>query len=106
MLVPLPHRQTISVTVTIDGDGKMRPVAPAEIAAGWRAVTADALSVEVPDTDLEAAQRVVGDLVLAAGSDDPIVLGEAAAAARSRWVAGRGGPCPSKPARRRRPQPT
>ena len=79
MLVPLPHRQTISVTVTIDGDGKMRPVAPAEIAAGWRAVTADALSVEVPDTDLEAAwRRVVGDLVLAAGSDDPIVVGEAA----------------------------
>ena len=72
VLVPLPHRQTISVTVTIDGDGKMRPVAPAEIAAGWRAVTADALSVEVPDTDLEAAwRRVVGDLVLAAAPLTP-----------------------------------
>ena len=25
MLVPLPHRQTLSVTVTISGDGRMRP---------------------------------------------------------------------------------
>ncbi len=79
MLVPLPHRQTMSVTITIDGDGKMRPITPGEIAAGWRAVTADALTVDVPDTDLVAAwRRVVGDLVLAAGSDDPVVAGEAA----------------------------
>lgn len=79
VLVPVPHRQSVSVTVTIDGDGRSRPVAPTEIAAGWRAVTADALTVDVPDTDLVAAwRRVVGDLVLAAGSDDPIVAGEAA----------------------------
>lgn len=79
MLVPLPHRQTLSVTVTISGDGRMRPVSPTEIAAGWRAVTAEALTVEVPDVDLAAAwRRVIGDLVLAAGSDDPVIAGEAA----------------------------
>lgn len=79
MLVPVPHRQSVSLTVTIDGDGRMRPASPTDIAAGWRAVTATALSVDVPDVDLAAAwRRVVGDLVLAAGSDDPIVAGEAA----------------------------
>ena len=79
MLVPVPHRQSVSVTVTIDGDGKIRPVPLAEVAGGWRAVTAEALTVEVPDPDLAAAwRRVVGDLVLAAGSDDPVVAGESA----------------------------
>ncbi|MEM9465384.1 MAG: hypothetical protein AAGA90_08410 [Actinomycetota bacterium] len=79
MLVPVPHRQSVSMTVTIDGDGRMRPASPSDIAAGWRAVTADALTVEVPDVDLAAAwRRVVGDLVLAAGSDDPVLAGEAA----------------------------
>ncbi|MEM9521910.1 MAG: hypothetical protein AAGA37_21560 [Actinomycetota bacterium] len=79
MLIPLPHRQTLSVMVTIDGDGTMRPSTPSEIAAGWRAVTANALELDVPDVQLDAAwRRVVGDLILAAGSSDPIVAGEAA----------------------------
>ena len=79
MLVPVPHRQSVSVTVTINGDGRMRPASPTDIAAGWRAVTGAALTVEVPDVDLAAAwRRVIGDLVLAAGSDDPVIAGEAA----------------------------
>ena len=37
------------------------------------------MTVDVPDVDLSAAwRRVLGDLVLAVGDDDPITAGEAA----------------------------
>ncbi len=79
VLVPLPHRQTITVLVSITGDLPARPTAPEDVAAGWKAITADAMTVDVPDVDLSAAwRRVLGDLVLAVGDDDPIAAGEAA----------------------------
>lgn len=79
MMIPLPHRQRLTVLVSIEGNLPARPTSPEDIAAGWKTVTADALSVEVPDVDLEAAwRRVLGDLILAVGHDDPIAAGEAA----------------------------
>ena len=65
--------------VSITGDLPARPTAPEDVAAGWKAITADAMTVDVPDVDLSAAwRRVLGDLVLAVGDDDPIAAGEAA----------------------------
>lgn len=79
VLTPLPHRQTVTVTVVIDGDRPEREVTPVEIAAGWRTVTSRALDLDVPDPDLTGAwRRVVCDLILAAGDDDPVTAGEAA----------------------------
>ncbi|NDH88317.1 MAG: hypothetical protein EBY61_06770, partial [Actinobacteria bacterium] len=68
VLVPLPHRQTITVLVSITGDLPARPTAPEDVAAGWKAITADAMTVDVPDVDLSAAwRRVLGDLVIESG---------------------------------------
>jgi len=79
LLVPLPHRQHLTVVVRIDGTLPVDPPTPEALAAGWRQVTDRALTVEVPDPDLDAAwRRVRGDLVLAAGSTDPVEAGEAA----------------------------
>lgn len=79
VLTPLPHRQTVTVTVLVEGDLPERDVMPAEIAAGWRTITGQALDVDVPDPDLTSAwRRVVCDLILAAGDDDPVAAGEAA----------------------------
>ncbi|MDG1876508.1 MAG: hypothetical protein P8I99_03720 [Acidimicrobiales bacterium] len=79
ILTPVPHRQRVTVVVAIEGEIPNREVTPEDIASGWRAVTADALEVEVPDVQLSSAwRRVICDLVLAAGTDDPVVAGEAA----------------------------
>lgn len=79
LLVPVPHRQQLTITVAIDGPLPETAPTPAELAAGWRQVTDSALSMAVPDEDLEVAwRRVIGDLVLAAGSNDPVEAGEAA----------------------------
>ena len=79
VLTPVAHRQRVTVVVTIDGDAPSREVSPDDVASGWRAVTASALEVDVPDVQLSAAwRRVICDLVLAGGTDDPIVAGEAA----------------------------
>ena len=79
VLTPVPHRQRVSVVVSIDGEIPGREVTPEAIASGWRTVTADALDVEVPDVQLSSAwRRVICDLVLAAGTDDPVEAGEAA----------------------------
>jgi len=79
VLTALPHRQTVTVVVAVAGEPSGRVTAPAEIAAGWRAVTAPALTVDVPDPDLTSAwRRIVCDLVLAVGDDDPIAAAEAA----------------------------
>ena len=79
MLIPVPHRQSVRLLLGVEGGLPTRPTTPEDIAAGWRAITDGALTVEVPDVDLVAAwRRVVGDLVLAAGDGDPIVAGEAA----------------------------
>ncbi len=54
-------------------------VRPADLASGWRAVTRNAATIEVPDKQLgEAWRRVVPDLVVAAGSADLLVAAEAA----------------------------
>lgn len=79
VLTPVPHRQRVTVVVAIDGEPPTREVSPTEVASGWRAVTGSALEVDVPDVQLSAAwRRVICDLVLAAGTDDPVVAGEAA----------------------------
>lgn len=79
VLTPVPHRQRVAVVVAIDGEIPTRDVTPEDVASGWRTVTADALDVEVPDVQLNAAwRRVLCDLVLAAGTDDPVIAGEAA----------------------------
>lgn len=86
LLIALPHRQTVSVSVGVGGPPPERETAVADVASGWRAVTRKALTLSWPDPDLaEAWHRVVGDLVVLAGSDDPAV---AAAAASRLDVAG------------------
>jgi len=79
VLTPLPHRQRSTVVVAIEGEIPTREVTPDEIASGWRAVTAEALDIDVPDVQLSSAwRRVICDLILAAGTDDPVIAGEAA----------------------------
>ena len=79
VLTPVPHRQRATVVVVIDGEIPSREVTPDVIASGWRAVTAEALDVDVPDVQLSSAwRRVLCDLVLAAGTDDAVIAGEAA----------------------------
>jgi len=79
LVLALPHRQRVQVHVLLEGDFPVRPVTPDEISAGWRTVTAGALSIQVPDADLgEAWDRILPDLIVQAGSDDPRVAAEAA----------------------------
>ncbi len=86
LLVPLPHRQTVSFMVGVGGPPLDSTFAAADVASGWKAITRKALTLSWPDPDLsEAWTRVVGDLVVLAGSADPAV---AAAAAPHLDVAG------------------
>ena len=79
LVMALPHRQSVKFQVVIEGKTSARSASPAEIASGWLAVTADALSVDVADVDLGTAwRRILGDLVVQAGSDDPRSAAEAA----------------------------
>ena len=79
VLLALPHRQTISIVVGFDGDLPTQVSTAGEIAAGWRTITARGLDIEVSDVALTAAwRRLVCDLILVAGDDDPVVAGEAA----------------------------
>lgn len=79
LVVALPHRQKVKFLVAIEGDLPAHPPTPAEIASGWRAVIADALTVDVADADLGTAwRRVLGDLVVQAGARDPRSAAEAA----------------------------
>ncbi len=79
LLVPVPHRQTIQVTVAVEGPMPDRDQVPGEIAAGWRAVAGRALHIDLPDSDLtEAWRRVICDLIVEAGSDDPLTAAESA----------------------------
>ncbi|MDG2028050.1 MAG: hypothetical protein P8J50_13160 [Acidimicrobiales bacterium] len=79
LVLALPHRQLVRFEVLLDGDFPTRPMTPEDIAAGWRVVTGDALTIEVPDADLgEAWTRIVPDLIVSAGSDDPRAAAEAA----------------------------
>lgn len=79
LVMALPHRQSVKLQVVIEGEASRRPPSPTEIASGWAALTADAASVDVADADLEAAwRRILGDLVVQAGSDDPLSAAEAA----------------------------
>ena len=79
LVVALPHRQTVKFQVALDGDLPTRAASPAEIASGWRAVTANALTVDVADEDLGTAwRRILPDVVVQAGADDPRSAAEAA----------------------------
>jgi hypothetical protein len=79
LILGLPHRQTVTFVVLLEGEFPSRPVGPDEISAGWRAVTAEALTIEVPDDDLgEAWSRILPDLIVQAGSTDPRLAAEAA----------------------------
>ena len=79
LLVALPHRQSVRFLVALEGELPSRWVTPDVVAAGWRIVTADALSIDVPDADLgEAWRRIVPDLIVQAGSSDPAEAAEAA----------------------------
>lgn len=79
LVMALPHRQSVRFQVSTEGGLLERLVTPAEIASGWRAVTADALSIDVADVDLATAwRRILGDLVVQAGSVDPLEAAEAA----------------------------
>lgn len=79
LVMALPHRQGVRVQIVIEGEVPTRTASPTEIASGWAAVTADALSVEVADADLGTAwRRILGDLVVQAGSVDPQRAAEAA----------------------------
>lgn len=79
LVVPLPHHQKVKFQIAVEGEVPTRLVTPAEVAAGWRAVTADALSIDVADSELGVAwRRILVDLIVQAGSDDLRVAGEAA----------------------------
>ncbi len=79
LVMALPHRQSVKFQVVIEGRAPTRTASPVEIASGWAAVTADALSVDVADADIGTAwRRILGDLVVQAGSDDPHSSAEAA----------------------------
>ncbi len=79
LVMALPHRQSVKFQIMIEGRVPTRTASPTEIASGWSAVTADALSVDVADGDLGTAwRRILGDLVVQAGSDDPGSAAEAA----------------------------
>ena len=79
LVMALPHRQSVKFQVVVEGREPTRTASPAEIASGWSAVTADALSVDVADADLGTAwRRILADLVVQAGSDDPGSAAEAA----------------------------
>ncbi len=79
LVTALPHRQSVKFQVVIEGKVPTRSASPAEVASGWLAVTADASSIEVADVDLGTAwRRILGDLVVQAGSDDPRSAAEAA----------------------------
>jgi len=79
LLLAVPHRQAVNVMVRLEGELPSVIVEPLDVAAGWRGVTASALQIDVPDTELVTAwRRVICDLVLAAGSTAPIAAGEAA----------------------------
>ena len=79
LVMALPHRQSVKFQVVVEGREPTRTASPAEIASGWSAVTAEALSVDVADADLGTAwRRILGDLVVQAGSDDPRSAAEAA----------------------------
>jgi hypothetical protein len=79
LVLALPHRQRVQFLVLLDGEFPARAVTPDEVSAGWRIVTADALTIEVPDGDLgEAWNRIVPDLIVQAGSSDPRHAAEAA----------------------------
>lgn len=77
LVMALPHRQSVKFQVVIEGRAPTRTVSPTEIASGWAAVTADALSVDVADVGT-AWRRILGDLVVQAGADDPHSSAEAA----------------------------
>ena len=79
LVMALPHRQTVQFQVALEGDLPTRAAAPAEIASGWRAVTANALTVDVADVGLGAAwRRILPDLVVQAGAYNPLSVAEAA----------------------------
>jgi len=79
LLLAVPHRQFVKLVVGLEGELPSQMVDPSGVAAGWRSVTASALQIDVPDTELVTAwRRVICDLVLAAGSTDPIAAGEGA----------------------------
>lgn len=79
MVFPLPHRASLVLRIAVDGQLSDPKATLAEVAAGWRSITRDAASVDVPDQRLgEAWKRVVPDLVIAAGSTDLLTAAEAA----------------------------
>ncbi len=81
LILGLPHRQAVTFVVLLEGEFPTRPVGSDEVSAGWRSVTADALSIDVPDSDLgEAWNRILPDLIVQAGSTDPRLAAEAAPA--------------------------
>lgn len=79
LVMALPHRQSVKVQVVVEGGVPARSASPTEIASGWSSVIADALSVDVADADIGTAwRRILGDLVVQAGSYDPRSAAEAA----------------------------
>ena len=79
LVVAVPHRRCVRFEVLVEGEFPSRSVTPGEIASGWRAVTAGALSIDLPDAGLgEAWNRILPDLVVSAGSADPRGAAEAA----------------------------
>lgn len=91
MVFALPHQASLVMAIPglagpvglaspADPTTVAATVRPADLASGWRAVTRNAATIEVPDKQLsEAWRRVVPDLVVAAGSADLLVAAEAAA---------------------------
>jgi hypothetical protein len=79
LVLTLPHRQKVSFQILLEGDFPTREVTPESISAGWCTITANALSITVPDAELgEAWNRILPDLIVLAGTDDPHVAAEAA----------------------------
>ncbi len=78
LLLPIPHQQRVSFVAGVTGDLPTRSVTPAEVAAGWRTLTSDALTIDLPDPELAVVwRRSLCDLMVAAGSADPLDAAEA-----------------------------
>ena len=70
LVMTLPHHQKLSLIVVDQGRPPKKIATPAEIASGWRAITANALTLEVDGTDIATRwQQTLADLIVHAGCE-------------------------------------
>ncbi len=71
LVMALPHHQKLSLFVVEEGRPPNNIATPAEIASGWRAITANALTLEVDGTDIATLwQQTLADLIVQASCEN------------------------------------